>query len=38
MAEYASNPLLELLKEKGLVDDLQDEEISVRGARGAPSR
>ena len=34
MAEPASNPLLELLKEKGLIDDLQYEEISSEAARG----
>jgi type IV pilus assembly protein PilB len=35
MAEPVSNPLLELLKEKGLIDDLQYEEISSEISRGA---
>ena len=34
MAEPASHPLLELLKEKGLIDDLQYEEISSEASRG----
>src|SRR5580692_2293825 len=34
MAEPASIPLLELLKEKGLIDDLQYEEISSEAGRG----
>ena len=34
MSEPASNPLLEILKERGLIDDLQYEEISAELGRG----
>ena len=37
MSEPASNPLLELVKERGLIDDLQYEEISSELARNAKS-
>ena len=37
MAEPISNPLLDLLKEKGMIDDLQFEEISAEFARGTKS-
>ncbi len=35
MPEPVSNPLLELVKERGLVDDLQYEEISSEAGRGS---
>jgi type IV pilus assembly protein PilB len=37
MSETVSNPLLELIKEKGLVDDLQYEEVAGEIARSAKS-
>src|SRR6185436_14243565 len=37
MSEPVSSPLIELIKERGLIDDLQYEEVSQEVARGSKS-
>src|SRR6185369_7721174 len=37
MADYLSNPLLALIKEQGLIDDLQFEEVTQEQSRSGKS-